>query len=108
MTLCLDQGARAVAVGGAACVLHHFPPRQAGPFGLVGRPLPAVRGRSPQSTVREVAVSERAVLVLIVFAVSLSVAADPPQSASTDEIAKAIRQLGDSRYTVREQATKRL
>src|SRR5438067_2245920 len=60
------------------------------------------------TTLREVAVSARAVLVVCVLCVSLSVAADPPKPASAEEIATAIRQLGDSRYATREQATKRL
>ena len=60
------------------------------------------------NSVREVIVSARVLLVLCLLSVSLTVAADPPKPASADEIATAVRQLGDSRYTVREQATKRL
>src|SRR5262245_44552644 len=63
---------------------------------------------SLRSIVREVTVSARAFLVFGVFAVSLSVSANPPKPPSSDEIATAVRQLGDSRYTVREQATKKL
>jgi hypothetical protein len=53
-------------------------------------------------------VSARGLLVLCVFAVSMSVAAEPGKQPSADEIATAVRQLGDSRYVIREQATRRL
>lgn len=52
--------------------------------------------------------SARAVLVVCVFGVSLTVWANPPKSPSAEEIAAAVRQLGDGRYAVREQATKKL
>jgi tetratricopeptide (TPR) repeat protein len=57
---------------------------------------------------REVTVSARAVLVACVFFVSLTALADPPKLPSAEEIATAVRQLGDKRYAIREQATKRL
>jgi len=53
-------------------------------------------------------VSGRALLVVCLFAITLAVAADPPKPPTAEEIGTAVRQLGDSRYTVREQATKRL
>jgi hypothetical protein len=57
---------------------------------------------------REVTVSARAALVLSVLYAALSLAADPPKPPSPEEIAAAVRQLGDARYAAREQATKRL
>src|SRR6476659_5022558 len=57
---------------------------------------------------QEVPVSARAMLILCAVAIPLTLAADPPKSPSAEEIASAIRQLGHTRYGVREEATKRL
>ncbi len=49
--------------------------------------------------------SARVVLIVFAVAVPLTLAADPP---TAEEITSAVRQLGDRRFAVREQATKRL